>query len=293
MSKAPTKGQQTRAAAKKAAAPYNKDSAPTTVAAATPARHRRSSIGKRPMVTVAPTLFEKRPKNFSVGGNLQPSRDVTRFVKWPKYIKLQRQKRVLQHRLKIPPQINQFNRTLDKNHAVTLFKLLHKYRPESKQQKAARLKAAAEQKVTGKEVRDPAKKPLFVKYGLNHVTDLVEQKTAKLVVIAHDVDPIELVLWLPALCRRQGVPYVIVKSKSRLGAVVHKKTASVLAVDAVSKDDQNELAQVVTFAKENFNDRYDEMRRQWGGGKLGIKSTAKLAKRQKALAREQAMQGKL
>jgi len=292
MSKATTKGQQARATAKKGAAPYSKDAAPSAAAAAAAASG--GGKGKRRAIpTVAATLFEKRPKNFSLGGNLQPARDVTRFVKWPKYIKLQRQKRVLQHRLKIPPQLNQFNRTLDKNHAVALFKLLHKYRPETKQQKAARLKAAAEHKVAGKAPLDPAKKPLFVKYGLNHVTDLVEQKTAKLVVIAHDVDPIELVLWLPALCRRQGVPYVIVKSKSRLGAVVHKKTASVLAVDAVAKDDQNELAQVVQFAKENFNERYDETRRQWGGGKLGIKSTAKFAQRQKAVAREQVMAGKL
>lgn len=55
------------------------------------------------------------------------------------------------------------------------------------------------------------KKPVVVKYGINHITTLVEQKQASLVVIAHDVDPIELVVWLPALCRRMDVPYVIVK----------------------------------------------------------------------------------
>ena len=55
------------------------------------------------------------------------------------------------------------------------------------------------------------KKPVVVKYGLNHITTLVEEGKAQLVVIAHDVDPIELVIWLPALCRKMGVPYVIVK----------------------------------------------------------------------------------
>ena len=50
-----------------------------------------------------------------------------------------------------------------------------------------------------------------MKYGLNHVTQLVESGKAQLVCIAHDVDPIELVLWLPALCKKQGVPYCIVK----------------------------------------------------------------------------------
>ena len=31
-------------------------------------------------------LFTKRPRNFRVGGDIQPTRDLTRFVRWPKYI---------------------------------------------------------------------------------------------------------------------------------------------------------------------------------------------------------------
>ena len=58
------------------------------------------------------------------------------------------------------------------------------------------------------------KKPVVVKYGLNHITGLVESKKASLVVIAHDVDPIEMVVWLPALCKRMDVPYVIVKVRN-------------------------------------------------------------------------------
>jgi len=50
-----------------------------------------------------------------------------------------------------------------------------------------------------------------VKSGLNHIVSLVESKKPKLVLIANDVDPIELVVFLPALCRRLGVPYAIVK----------------------------------------------------------------------------------
>lgn len=55
------------------------------------------------------------------------------------------------------------------------------------------------------------KKPVVVKYGLNHITTLIEAGKAQLVLIAHDVDPIELVVWLPALCRKMNVPYCIVK----------------------------------------------------------------------------------
>merc|ERR1712013_112661 len=48
-------------------------------------------------------LIEKRPKNFGIGSDVQPKRDQTRFVRWPKYVRLQRQKRILYQRLKVPP----------------------------------------------------------------------------------------------------------------------------------------------------------------------------------------------
>ena len=74
-----------------------------------------------------------------------------------------------------------------------------------------RLQAEAREKGT----KADKKKPVVVKYGLNHVTHLVETGKAKLVVIAHDVDPIELVVWLPAVCRKMDVPYIIVKVCAR------------------------------------------------------------------------------
>ena len=78
--------------------------------------------------------------------------------------------------------------------ASQLFKLLHKYRPETKAQKKERLKNLAEQKVKGGSdaQSQQSKKPIVVKYGINHVTSLVEEKKAQLVVIANDVDPIEV-----------------------------------------------------------------------------------------------------
>jgi large subunit ribosomal protein L7Ae len=63
-----------------------------------------------------------------VGSAPPPRTDLHRFVKWPKYVRLQRQRRVLNQRLKVPPALNRFTKTLDKNTAQTLFKLLLKYR---------------------------------------------------------------------------------------------------------------------------------------------------------------------
>lgn len=77
--------------------------------------------------------------------------------------------------------------------ATQLFKLLEKYRPETALQKKNRLKAKAEAKVAKKE-EPPTKKPNTIRAGTNTVTKLVEQKKAQLVVIAHDVDPIEVSL---------------------------------------------------------------------------------------------------
>merc|ERR1712137_724980 len=59
-----------------------------------------------------------RPKRvFGIGGAIRPKTDLTRFVKWPKYIRLQRQRAILLKRLKVPPMINQFSRTADRNTA--------------------------------------------------------------------------------------------------------------------------------------------------------------------------------
>ncbi|KAF8729782.1 hypothetical protein AX14_006062 [Amanita brunnescens Koide BX004] len=226
-------------------------------------------------------LFEANPKNFGIGQDIRPRTDLTRFVKWPEYVRLQRQKVILHQRLKVPPPIAQFSHTLDKNTATQLFKLLNKYRPETKQEKKERLKTTAEAVAAGNEPKE-TKKPLFVKYGLNHIVALIEAKKASLVVIAHDVDPIELVVFLPALCRKMGVPYVIVKGKARLGTVVHKKTTAVVALQDVKSEDQRELANLISASKANFNDKYDEQRRQWGGGIRGNKSTHMMRKRAKA-----------
>ena len=229
-------------------------------------------------------LFESRPKNFRIGGDVQPKRDLTRFVKWPKYVLVQRQKRVLLGRLKVPPQVHQFAKTLDKNQSAGLLKLFAKYAPETVQEKKARLLKAAENKVE-KAALNPADKPLNVKFGLNHITTLVENKQAKLVVIAHDVDPIELVLWLPQLCRKQNVPYVIVKSKSRLGKLVHMKNATALALTEVRKEDQAELELYCKNALAQFNNNL-EVRKTWGGGSIGIKSQHKQEAIRKALEKE-------
>ncbi|GAB7343024.1 hypothetical protein MBLNU457_g1113t2 [Dothideomycetes sp. NU457] len=228
-------------------------------------------------------LIERRPRNFGIGQDIQPRRNLSRSVKWPEYVRLQRQRKILNMRLKVPPAIAQFNNVLDRNSAAQTFKLLNKYRPETKAEKKERLLQEATAVKDGKKKEDVSKKPYTVKYGLNHVVALIENKKASLVLIPNDVDPIELVIFLPALCKKMGVPYAIVKGKARLGTVVHKKTAAVLAFTEVRQEDKNELSKLVDTIKTGYMAENEEAKRHWGGGIMGAKAIARQTKKRKAL----------
>ncbi|CAB4070504.1 RP-L7Ae [Lepeophtheirus salmonis] len=201
-------------------------------------------------------LFKKRTRNFGIGQDIQPKRDLSRFVRWPKYIRLQRQKAVLQTRLKIPPPIHQFSEALDKqNRATQMFRLLHNYKPESKQAKKHRLKARAEERAAGKPDEPTSKRPV-VRHGINTVTTLVEKKKAKLVIIANDVDPIEIVLFFCLLSAAKWVYLTaLLKNKARLGKVAGRKTCSCLAITQVESSDRVSLSKLVEAINTNFNQR--------------------------------------
>ena len=137
----------------------------------------------------------------------------------------------------------------------------------------------------------PDAKPNLLSVGVNRVTTQVEKKRAQLVVIAHDVDPVEIVLFLPTLCRRMGVPYAIVKGKSRLGRLVGLKNCSCVALTNVNAEDRSALGKLVESVNTNFNERAEEIRKSWGGQIMSQRSQAAAAKleriRLKELAKKQ------
>ncbi|MEM3577109.1 MAG: 50S ribosomal protein L7Ae [Candidatus Bathyarchaeia archaeon] len=59
-----------------------------------------------------------------------------------------------------------------------------------------------------------------VRKGTNETTKAIERAQAKLVVIAEDVDPPEVVAHLPLLCEERKIPYVYVPSKEKLGNAI-------------------------------------------------------------------------
>ncbi|KAI9079895.1 hypothetical protein K1719_038141 [Acacia pycnantha] len=143
---------------------------------------------KKKQDKVVNPLFEKRPKQFGIGGALPPKRDLTRFVKWPKTVQIQRKKRILKQRLKVPPALNQFTKTLDKN-LVSCFGIY-----------------CSEEYYFGR----------------------------------------------------------------------------------VKNEDKLEFSKILEAIKANFNDKYDEYRKKWGGGIMGSKSQARTKAKERLLAKEAA-----
>ena len=65
-----------------------------------------------------------------------------------------------------------------------------------------------------------ASKTGAVRKGTNEATKAVERAQAKLVVIAEDVDPPEVIAHLPLLCEERKIPYVFVPSREKIGSAV-------------------------------------------------------------------------
>lgn len=72
-----------------------------------------------------------------------------------------------------------------------------------------------------------------VRIGTNEVTKSSERAEAKLVVMAEDVDPVEILVHIPMLCEEKRIPYIYVPKKQRLGqsAGLSKSAASVAVVE--------------------------------------------------------------
>ncbi len=78
-----------------------------------------------------------------------------------------------------------------------------------------------------------------IRKGTNEVTKSVERGEANLVVIAEDVDPPEIVMHLPALCRERNIPYIFVPEKEELGlaAGLNVRSSAVAITEVGAADD--------------------------------------------------------
>ena len=88
-------------------------------------------------------------------------------------------------------------------------------------------------KTLQKDVLSKISKSGKIKIGINEVTKVIERNTAKLVLIAEDVSPAEIIMHVPILCKDKKVPFSYVKTREELGKIsgISAKASSIAVID--------------------------------------------------------------
>lgn len=114
--------------------------------------------------------------------------------------------------------------------------------PEDIQEKALRLIEIARN--TGK-----------IKKGTNEVTKAIERGQAKLVVIAMNVDPEEIVMHLPPLCEEKKIPYIYVKNKEDLGRASGIQVSAASACIIEIGEGKKLFDEIISWIKNNTHQK--------------------------------------
>ena len=85
-----------------------------------------------------------------------------------------------------------------------------------------------------------------VKKGTNEATKAIERGSSKLIIIAEDVEPPEVVAHLPILCDEQNAAYAFVPSKQELGSALGIDITAAAAAILDSGDAQHIIDQVIS-----------------------------------------------
>lgn len=86
-----------------------------------------------------------------------------------------------------------------------------------------------------------------LKKGANEATKTLNRGICEFIIMAADVEPIEIVLHLPLLCEDKNVPYVFVPSKVALGRACGVSRAVVAA--SVTTNEARELQSQIQTIK--------------------------------------------
>jgi large subunit ribosomal protein L7Ae len=84
-----------------------------------------------------------------------------------------------------------------------------------------------------------------IRKGANEVTKALEKGQAKLVAIAKDVTPPEIVMHLPVLANEKGVPCIEVPSKEELGAAAGLPVGTATVAIVVEGESKNIIKDVM------------------------------------------------
>lgn len=99
------------------------------------------------------------------------------------------------------------------------------------------------------EAVESAKKTGKIKKGSNETTKAVERGVAKLVVVAKDTNPIEIVMHLPILCEEKGIPFAPVPSKEDLGAAAGLNVGTTAVAVTQEGDAKNIIKEITAKLK--------------------------------------------
>tara|TARA_Y100000590_G_scaffold464989_1_gene635896 strand:+ start:1393 stop:1779 length:387 start_codon:yes stop_codon:yes gene_type:complete len=84
-----------------------------------------------------------------------------------------------------------------------------------------------------------------VRKGTNEATKAIERGISKLIIIAEDVEPPEVVAHLPLICEEQGAAYAFVPEKQELGKALGIDVTSAAAAILDAGDAQHIIDEVV------------------------------------------------
>jgi large subunit ribosomal protein L7Ae len=86
-----------------------------------------------------------------------------------------------------------------------------------------------------------------IRKGMNETTKSIERGIAKLVVMAEDVSPPEILFHMPILCEEKGIPYGYIKKQEDLGNAVRINVAasSIAVEDAGSSENEQDLNSLI------------------------------------------------
>ncbi len=89
-----------------------------------------------------------------------------------------------------------------------------------------------------------------IRKGMNETTKSIERGLAKLVIIAEDVTPPEVVFHLPLLCEEKGIPYGYLNTKKELGnAAKIGVGSSAIAVEKLGTGNEDLLNNIIKDLK--------------------------------------------
>jgi len=88
-----------------------------------------------------------------------------------------------------------------------------------------------------------------IRKGTNETTKTIERGKAKLVLIAENVSPPEVVAHLPLLCDERKTPYVYVPEKQRIGEAIGLTVGSAAAAIEETGDSEKLVAEIIEKLK--------------------------------------------